>query len=145
MVHPTALAHLRRRSGFVNDLLRNDSLIDMSNRNAIYIALLDWLEVVSNHEALAPMLAMPQMRPTKVEAGPDNDTLYVTYDGSPSPREMFETIVIQATAALKGLSSTAVVDKDTVVSPETTATANPTSPSPPASDTEQNSALQRFW
>jgi hypothetical protein len=145
MVHPTALAHLRRRSGFVNDLLRNDSLIDMSNRNTIYIALLDWLEVVSNHEALAPMLAMPQMRPTKVEAGPDNDTLYVTYDGSPSPREMFETIVIQATAALKGLSSTAVVDKDTVVSPETTATVNPTSPSPPASDTEQNSALQRFW
>jgi hypothetical protein len=45
LVHPTALAHLRRRSAFVNDLLRNDSLLDMSNRAGIYRALFDWLEV----------------------------------------------------------------------------------------------------
>lgn len=45
MVHPTALAHLRRRSGFVGELLRNDSLLDMSNRGDLYRALFDWLEV----------------------------------------------------------------------------------------------------
>jgi hypothetical protein len=45
LVHPTALAHLRRRSAFVHDLLRNDSLLDMSNRDRIYSALLDWLKV----------------------------------------------------------------------------------------------------
>ena len=45
LVHATALAHLRRRSGFVNDLLRNDSLLDMSNRGEWYRVLFDWLEV----------------------------------------------------------------------------------------------------
>lgn len=45
MVHPTTLAHLRRRSGFINHLLRNDSLLDMSMRGALYGALFDWLEV----------------------------------------------------------------------------------------------------
>lgn len=54
------------------------------------------------------MLAMPQMRPTRIEPGPDANTHYVTYEGNPSPREMLEMIVIQATAALKGLSATSV-------------------------------------
>jgi hypothetical protein len=45
LVHPTTLAHLRRRSAFVNDLLRNDSLLDMSNRSSLYHALFDWLQV----------------------------------------------------------------------------------------------------
>ena len=45
MVHPTALAHLRRRSTFVNDLLRNESLLDMSSRAELYLALFDWLKV----------------------------------------------------------------------------------------------------
>lgn len=106
LVHPTALAHLRRRSSFVGDLLRNDSLMDMSNRAEIYHALFDWLEVISSHEVLASMLAMPQMRPVKVVPGSDEDTVEVTYEGAPSPRELLETVVIQATAALKGLSST---------------------------------------
>lgn len=47
MVHPTALAHLRRRSGFVNDLLRNDSLLDMSKRGDLYRSLFEWLKVSS--------------------------------------------------------------------------------------------------
>lgn len=112
LVHPTSLAHLRRRSGFVNDLLRNDSLMDMSNRSVLYRALMDWLEIVSSHEALATMLAMPSMRPSKVEPGPDPQSVYVLYQGSPSPRELLETVVIQATAALKGLSSTTEKPED---------------------------------
>lgn len=106
LVHITSLAHLRRRSGFVNDLLRNDSLMDMSSRSTLYGALMDWLEIVSSHEALATMLAMPSMRPTKVGKGPDPETVYILYEGSASPRELLESVVIQATAALKGLSST---------------------------------------
>ena len=47
MVHPTALAHLRRKSTFVNDLLRNESLLDMTNREELYAALFDWLKVLT--------------------------------------------------------------------------------------------------
>ncbi|GFZ49786.1 hypothetical protein JCM24511_07189 [Saitozyma sp. JCM 24511] len=112
LVHPTALAHLRRRSAFVNDLLRNDSLLDMSNRAGIYRALFDWLEIVSSNEALAGMLAMPQMRPAKYEPLPDQPgSMSVTYEGSPSPRELLESVVIQAQAALKGLEGTATKDE----------------------------------
>jgi len=48
MVHPTALAHLRRKSTFVNDLLRNESLLDMTNREELYAALFDWLKVLTS-------------------------------------------------------------------------------------------------
>ena len=48
LVHPTALAHLRRRFNFVSSqLLRNDSLADMSDRSVLYFELLEWLEVTS--------------------------------------------------------------------------------------------------
>lgn len=46
LVHPTTLAHLRRRFNFVgSQLLRNDSLADMSDRSVLYFELLEWLEV----------------------------------------------------------------------------------------------------
>jgi hypothetical protein len=47
MVHPTALAHLRRKSTFVNDLLRNESLLDMTSREELYTAMFDWLKVLT--------------------------------------------------------------------------------------------------
>lgn len=44
--HPTTLAHLRRRFNYVSSqLLRNDSLVDMSDRSVLYFELLNWLEV----------------------------------------------------------------------------------------------------
>lgn len=46
LVHPTALAHLRRRFNYIcSTLLRNDSLADMSDRAVLYFELLHWLEV----------------------------------------------------------------------------------------------------
>jgi len=46
LVHPTTLAHLRRRFNFVGSaLLRNDSLTDMSDRSVLYFELFEWLEV----------------------------------------------------------------------------------------------------
>ena len=43
---PVTLAHLRRRFNFVgSQLLRNDSLTDMSDRSVLYFELLEWLEV----------------------------------------------------------------------------------------------------
>lgn len=46
LVHPTALAHLRRRFNTVgSSLLRNDSLSDMSDRSVLYFELFEWLEV----------------------------------------------------------------------------------------------------
>ena len=151
MVHPTALAHLRRRSGFVNDLLRNDSLLDMTSRDTIYRALLDWLEIVANHEALAAMLAMPQMRPMMTEPGPDENTVTVTYEGRPSPRELLETIVIQATSALKGLSATAVPETPPAPTPADGAVdnnpflANATVKETADSEHAKNVALKVFW
>lgn len=140
MVHPTALAHLRRRSGFINDLLRNDSLLDMTKRDTLYCALLDWLETVANHEALAAMLAMPQMRPARTEPGPTSDTVTVTYEGSPSPRELLENIVVQATVALKGLSATAAPETPPRLSYLTSLEASEAD-----AIKVQNAALRSFW
>lgn len=46
LVHPSALAHLRRRFNWIGStLLRNDSLADMSDRSILYFELFSWLEV----------------------------------------------------------------------------------------------------
>ncbi|KAL0949942.1 hypothetical protein HGRIS_009968 [Hohenbuehelia grisea] len=111
MVHPTALAHLRRRFNYIcSSLLRNDSLADMSDRAVLYFELLEWLETISNHEALASMMAMPIMAVVSSKSLPvkkSNNTRIrertITYEGSSSPRELLEAIAIQAQAALKGL------------------------------------------
>lgn len=53
------------------------------------------------------MLAMPQMRPVRISPIPNQQgVVTVTYEGSASPRELLESVVIQAKAALKGLEST---------------------------------------
>ncbi|KAH9833805.1 ubiquitin conjugating enzyme family protein [Rhodofomes roseus] len=113
LVHPTALAHLRRRFNFVSSqLLRNDSLADMSDRSVLYIELFDWLETISCHEALASMMAMPIMVVTSVKTVPSKRSprgsprvreRTTIYEGSSGPRELLEAIVIQAQAAVKGL------------------------------------------
>ena len=122
---PTTLAHLRRRFNHVcSSLLRNDSLADMSERSVLYFELLEWLEVayfrsqnsaeiydnlqtISNHEALASMMAMPIMVVTSVKAINAKNPLVrertIIYEGSAGPRELLEGIAIQAQAALKGL------------------------------------------
>ncbi|TYJ53196.1 hypothetical protein B9479_006174 [Cryptococcus floricola] len=112
-VHPTVLAHLRRRSTFVNDLLRNDSLLDMSKRGDLYRALFDWLEIVSDNESLSSMLGMPSMRPARSVQTPNDPTSStITYEGAPSPRELLENVVIQAQAALRGLQGVQSADEE---------------------------------
>ncbi|EMD40382.1 hypothetical protein CERSUDRAFT_110990 [Gelatoporia subvermispora B] len=117
LVHPTTLAHLRRRFNFVgSQLLRNDSLADMSERSVLYFELLEWLETISCHEALASMMAMPIMvvssiKPISPKKGsprgsPAIRERTIIYEGSSGPRELLEAIVIQAQAAVKGLEST---------------------------------------
>jgi ubiquitin-protein ligase len=113
MVHPTALAHLRRRFNFLcSTLLRNDSLSDMSDRSVLYFELFEWLETISNHEALASMMAMPIMVAGSIKtsapkkAGKGKSVIRertIVYEGSAGPRELLEAIVIQAQAAIKGL------------------------------------------
>ncbi|CAA7259737.1 unnamed protein product [Cyclocybe aegerita] len=108
LVHPTTLAHLRRRFNHIcSILLRNDSLADMSERSIIYFELLEWLETISNHEALASMMAMPIMVVALVKAvsakNPQVRERTIVYEGSSGPRELLEGIAIQAQAALKGL------------------------------------------
>ena len=119
----------------MNELLRNDSLSDMSMRGGLYHILFDWLEVspcicerlsrsrmkvLSAHEALAGMLAMPQMRPAKSEIVTDgilqgNNQVFVTYEGTSSLRELLENCSIQAQAALRGLQATATNDKSVMM------------------------------
>lgn len=140
MVHPTALAHLRRRFNYLcTTLLRNDSLSDMSDRSVLYFELFEWLEVahyfivlstalidvllqtISNHEALASMMAMPIMvvssvksvAPKKVARGkaPIRERTII-YEGSAGPRELLEAIVIQAQAAIKGLEGIKTPDPE---------------------------------
>ncbi|KAI6047226.1 ubiquitin conjugating enzyme family protein [Pisolithus marmoratus] len=113
MVHPTALAHLRRRFNYLcSTLLRNDSLTDMSERSVLYFELFEWLETISNHEALASMMAMPIMVISSVKSVAPKRAVHgkavireraIIYEGSAGPRELLEAIVIQAQAAIKGL------------------------------------------
>ncbi|KAH9482978.1 Baculoviral IAP repeat-containing protein 6 [Psilocybe cubensis] len=115
LVHPTALAHLRRRFNHIcSSLLRNDSLADMSDRSVLYFELLEWLETVSNHEALASMMAMPIMVVASVKSvvAKNNQARErtIVYEGSSGPRELLEGIAIQARAALKGLEGNKVVE-----------------------------------
>ncbi|KAI0690863.1 ubiquitin conjugating enzyme family protein [Cytidiella melzeri] len=112
--HPTTLAHLRRRFNYVSSqLLRNDSLVDMSDRSILYFELFEWMETISCHEALASMMAMPIMvvssvksvatRKSNSRSGPQIRERTIIYEGSSGPRELLEAIVIQAQAAIKGL------------------------------------------
>ncbi|CCM03344.1 uncharacterized protein FIBRA_05473 [Fibroporia radiculosa] len=121
LVHPTALAHLRRRFNFVSSqLLRNDSLVDMSDRSVLYIELFEWLETISCHEALASMMAMPIMVVTSVKSVAPKKTAAkgsnkirertIIYEGSSGPRELLEAIVIQAQAAMKGLEGSKPIE-----------------------------------
>ncbi|KAH7914317.1 hypothetical protein BJ138DRAFT_1144039 [Hygrophoropsis aurantiaca] len=114
MVHPTALAHLRRRFNILcATLLRNDSLSDMSDRSVLYFELFEWLETISNHEALASMMAMPIMTVASIKSVSSKKAISkggspvrertIIYEGSSGPRELLESIVIQAQAAIKGL------------------------------------------
>ncbi|VDB85365.1 unnamed protein product [Peniophora sp. CBMAI 1063] len=112
LVHPTALAHLRRRfNSLCTSMLRNDSLADMAERNVVYFELFQWLETISNHEALASMMAMPIMVVSSVKANPPRRSnngapireRVILYEGSSSPRELLESMVIQANAAVKSL------------------------------------------
>ncbi|KAB5592375.1 Ubiquitin conjugating enzyme family protein [Ceratobasidium theobromae] len=122
LVHPSALAHLRRRFNWIGStLLRNDSLADMSDRSILYFELFSWLETISNHEALASMMAMPIMvvasiTPKAPIAGsgskPAQRERIILYEGSSGPRELLESIVIQAQAAIKGLEGMKPLDLD---------------------------------
>ncbi|KAI0737682.1 ubiquitin conjugating enzyme family protein [Daedaleopsis nitida] len=124
LVHPTALAHLRRRFNFVSSqLLRNDSLTDMSDRSVLYFELFEWLETISSHEALASMMAMPIMVVTSVKtvakkSSPKGASRVrertIIYEGSSGPRELLEAIVIQAQAALKGLEGMKTAEPESV-------------------------------
>ncbi|KAI0682282.1 ubiquitin conjugating enzyme family protein [Cerioporus squamosus] len=87
-----------------SQLLRNDSLSDMSDRSTLYFELFEWLETISSHEALASMMAMPIMVVTSVKTPLRRSRIRertITYEGSSGPRELLEAIVIQAQAALK--------------------------------------------
>ncbi|CAE6535399.1 unnamed protein product [Rhizoctonia solani] len=122
LVHPSALAHLRRRFNWIGStLLRNDSLADMSDRSVLYFELFSWLETISNHEALASMMAMPIMVVASIKpkapivgsgSRPAQRERIIMYEGSSGPRELLESIVIQAQAAIKGLEGMKPVDME---------------------------------
>jgi hypothetical protein len=115
LVHPTTLAHIRRRFNVLcSTLLRNDSLSDMSDRSSLYSEVFAWLETISNHEALASIMGMPIMVVAAVKdvvvrkgTGKSGSTKErtIVYEGSSGPRELLEAIVVQAEAAQKGLEN----------------------------------------
>lgn len=83
------------------------AITDMCDRSTLYFELFEWLETISNHEALCSAMAMPTMvRLSSVprENNPSEHT--VVYEGSAGPRELMENLVIQAGAAKKGFNST---------------------------------------
>jgi hypothetical protein len=78
-------------------------------------------QTISNHEALASMMAMPCMVAVSVKAvaakksakgGSAIRERTIVYEGSSGPRELLEAIVIQAQAALKGLEGVKSPDSE---------------------------------
>lgn len=76
------------------------------------ISIYNTTQTISNHEALASMMAMPIMIAVSVksEKTRKSSTSHsqireraIVYEGSSGPRELLEAIAIQAQAALKGL------------------------------------------
>ncbi|EIN10758.1 hypothetical protein PUNSTDRAFT_142698 [Punctularia strigosozonata HHB-11173 SS5] len=127
--HPTTLAHLRRRFNLLcTTFLRNDSLADMSDRSVLYYELFTWMETISNHEALASMMAQPIMvaqsvkaaMPRKSSKKPDlkSRERTIVYEASAGPRELLESIVIQSHAAIKSLDSGNALEQNTEMTEE---------------------------
>jgi hypothetical protein len=72
------------------------------------------LQTLSNHDALSSGMAMPQMlRVAATARAPQGASAaherVVVYEGADSPRVALENVVIQATAAVKGMERTAAV------------------------------------
>lgn len=68
---PVTLAHLRRRFNFVgSQLLRNDSLTDMSDRSVLYFELLEWLEVTVTFIISAQTLVLSTFRRPFLDTNP---------------------------------------------------------------------------
>ncbi|KAI6014877.1 hypothetical protein PISMIDRAFT_113926, partial [Pisolithus microcarpus 441] len=105
IVHPTALAHLRRCFNYLClTLLRNDSLTDMSDPSVLYFQLLQWLKTISNHEALARMMAMQIMVVSYVKSVVPNKAVHgktviheraIIYKSGAGPRQLLQAIVSQ--------------------------------------------------
>lgn len=81
------------------------------------------LQTISNHEALASMMAMPIMvvasvksvAPKKVAKGKALiRERTIIYEGSAGPRELLEAIVIQSQAAIKGLEGIKSPDSEEI-------------------------------
>jgi len=100
MPHTTTLAHLRRRFlPIASRLLSSDSFIDMSERLVLYDELFLWLQLMSNNETLAPLVAQPIMLKRtsefkEVKNGSAREK-HVRYSGSAGPRELLQSIVRQ--------------------------------------------------
>lgn len=100
--------HIRRRfNPIASDLLKNDSLSDMSDRRVLYEEFLEWLLIVSAHENLGSIMGQPIMRETSSRYLPatTNSTAEgtrekeITYEGSAGPRELLENLSRQVKAA----------------------------------------------
>jgi hypothetical protein len=85
------------------------------------VHLFKFFQTISNHEALASMMAMPIMVAVSVKAvtakKSSKSTSHIrertiVYEGSSGPRELLEAIVIQAQAALKGLEGIKTVEAE---------------------------------
>lgn len=108
------------------------------------------------------MVAMPIMIPSTSrevagETGPGSKRLRqrtVVYEGSSGPRELMESLVIQATAAIKGLEGTSAAKSDgaqeMTEDQKRVLTANPTNASAKGKGrekpvNEENQKLLQFW
>ena len=72
------------------------------------------VQTISNHEALASMMAMPIMVVASIKAVTAKNNQIrertIVYEGSSGPRELLEGIAMQARAALKGLEGNRIPD-----------------------------------
>ncbi|CAD6959755.1 unnamed protein product [Tilletia controversa] len=105
MPHSTTLAHLRRRLlPIASKLLSSDSFVDMTERRILYDELFLWLQLMSDNETLAPLVAQPIMlnrhdEVKTINSGKSREK-HTRYEGSAGPRELLQSIVKQCTTVL---------------------------------------------
>ncbi|KAG0148440.1 hypothetical protein CROQUDRAFT_654953 [Cronartium quercuum f. sp. fusiforme G11] len=110
-----AAIHIRRRfNPIASELLKNDSLTDMSDRRILYNEFLQWLLIVSAHENTACIMGQPIMRVistrylpvTGKASGESSRQKEITYEGSAGPRELLEKLWRQVKAARRAIDNT---------------------------------------
>ncbi|CAO1620347.1 unnamed protein product [Sympodiomycopsis kandeliae] len=102
-----SIAQLRRRFlPVASELLQSGSLLDITDRDALFTELLHWFRMFSRHVNLAALVTQPIMRLTRTDFKVKNEKCterVQTFSATASPRELSHSLVQQTKIMIQGL------------------------------------------